>query len=118
MIHYKKEGAPLAIGLNITVGLNKGWLPWISFIWSWYDVPKHELSYTRLRIRTWNPAVFWTWNRKDNVIQNYLEFTDQRLITRELIEDIRLHAYIHNNVTLDALLDRYRLPKGKGWDFE
>ena len=71
----------------------------------------------RLRIRTWQPKVFVSTSGGD-VIENYLKGTDQRLITRELIEDIRLHAFMRNDVTLNALLDRYRLPKGKGWDFE
>ena len=49
------------------------------------------------------------------MIENYLKGTDQRLITRELIEDIRLHAFVNRDVTLDALLNRYRLPKANGW---
>ena len=117
MIHYVKEGYAFHMGLNITVGTNKGWFPWVTFVWAWYTPATYHMSTWRLRIRTWTPDIFPRKNGGD-VIENYLKGTDQRLITRELIEDIRLHAYIHNNVTLDALLDRYRLPKGKGWDFE
>ena len=117
MIHYVKEGYAFHIGLNITMGRNHRWFPWITFVWCWYHPETYRLSTWRLRIRTWQPKVFVSTSGGD-VIENYLKGTDQRLITRELIEDIRLHAYIHNNVTLDALLDRYRLPKGKGWDFE
>jgi hypothetical protein len=117
MIHYKKEGHALEIGLNITVGVNKKVLPWITLCWAWYTPRTNRMSGWRIRIRTWKFAVFTS--RSDwDVIENYLRTTDQRLITRELIEDIRLHAYINGNVTLDALLDRYSLPKNKGWDFE
>ena len=111
MIHYKKEGHPLSIGLNVTVGTNKRWLPWITLIWCWYKPETYRMTVWRLRIRTWKFAVFFGEVGGD-VIENYLRIRDLRLITRELIEDLRLHAFMHNDVTLDALLDRYRLPKG------
>jgi hypothetical protein len=54
--------------------------------------------------------VFYT-SAEWDVLENYLKQTDQRLISRELIEDLRLHAYLHNDATLDGLLNRYRLPE-------
>ena len=109
MIHYKHEGQPVQIGLNITVGRN-GWLPWITFIWSWYKPATQMLTHWRLRIRTWQFAIF-TSKAESWVIHDYLVQFDQRLIRRELIEDLRLHAHLNNDVTLEALLDRYRLTK-------
>ena len=111
MIHYKREGRPLALGLNITVGTNKRWWPWITFIWAWYNIPTHRLTVWRLRFRTWKPAVFFGEVGGD-VIENYLRNRDERLIKRELIEDLRLHAFLHKDATLDGLLNRYRLPEG------
>ena len=111
MIHYKKEGHPLSIGLNITVGMNKKVLPWITLIWCWYKPATQRLIVWRLRIRTWKFAVFFGEVGGD-VIENYLRIHDMRLITRELIEDLRLHAYQQRDQTLDNMLDRYRLPKG------
>lgn len=110
MIHYKREGQPVEIGLNITVGVNKFYLPWITFIWSWYKPSTQTLTHWRLRIRTWRFAIF-TSKADSWVISDYLVQYDQRLIKRELIEDLRLHAFMRDDVTLDALLDRYRLPK-------
>lgn len=110
MIHYKREGQPVDIGLNITFGVNKGWLPWVTFIWSWYKPSTQMLTHWRLRIRTWRFAVFYS--KADSwVIKDYLEQFDQRLIRRELIEDIRLYAHLNNLTVLDDLLDRYRLPR-------
>jgi hypothetical protein len=110
MIHYKREGESLNIGLNITAGLNKGWMPWVTFCWAWYTPYTHKMKGWRIRIRTWRFAVFYTSSEWD-VIESYLQSTDQRIITRELIEDIRLYAYLNQSVTLDALLDRYKLPQ-------
>ena len=110
MIHYKREGQPVDIGLNITLGVNKKWLPWVTFIWSWYKPSTQMLTHWRLRIRTWRFAIF-TSKANSWVIMDYLQMHDQRLITRELIEDIRLYAYVNNLTTLDYLLDRYNLPK-------
>jgi hypothetical protein len=108
MIHFSKDGQPTRVGLNITVGSN-GLFPWIIFIWTWYVPSTQILTHWRLRIRTWRFAIFSS--RTDTwVVMDYLIKYDQRLITRELIEDIRLHAYMNNDVTLNALLDRYRLP--------
>jgi hypothetical protein len=111
MIHYKREGQSLGVGLNITVGMNKRWWPWITFCWTWYTPASHKMKGWRLRIRTWRFAVFCT-SAEWDVIENYLKRTDQRLITRELIEDLRLHAHLHKDATLDGLLNRYRLPEG------
>lgn len=110
MIHYKKEGQALALGLNITVGVHKRVLPWITFIWAWYTPETTKMKSWRLRFRTWHPAIFWSVNDWD-VIESYLRQFDMRLITRELIEDLRLHAYCQNDKTLDRMLDRYKLPK-------
>ncbi len=111
MIHYKREGQSVGIGLNITVGVNKGWLPWITLCWAWYTPASHKMKGWRFRIRTWRFAVFCT-SAEWDVIENYLKQTDQRLISRELIEDLRLHAFLHKDRTLDGLLNRYRLPEG------
>lgn len=111
MIHYKKEGHPLSIGLNVTVGTNKRWLPWITLIWCWYYPESYQLKMWRLRIRTWRFAIF-TSKDVSCVEESYCRRFDLRLIRRELIEDLRLHAYINRDVALAALLDRYRLPTG------
>lgn len=110
MIHYKREGQPVDIGLNITLGVNKGWLPWVTFIWSWYKPSTQMLTHWRLRIRTWRFAVFYS-QSASWVINDYLVQFDQRLVTREFIEDLRLYAFMHNDSQLDLLLERFRITK-------
>ena len=111
MIHYRREYRPVRIGLNITVGTTKRWWPYFTFIWAWYSPTLYKMRTWRIRLRTHCPKIFYEVGEWD-VIERYLMMKDERLIKRELIEDLRLHAFLRKDATLDGLLNRYRLPEG------
>jgi hypothetical protein len=106
MIHYKKQGECVDLGLNVTVGLNHRWWPWITFIWAWYNISNHQLTSYRVRIRTWQPTIFRE-KGKQNVVDSFLRFNDLSVVQREFIEDLYVCAEVSNNVTLLSLLKRY-----------
>lgn len=86
MIHYKKEGEHLKIGLNITVGRYR-WKPWITFVWCWYDVASHKLSYRRVRVRLHKSPFILKQSAESDTIRNFLDSNDLIACPRELLED-------------------------------
>ena len=108
MIHYKREGRYLRIGLNITVGMNKRWWPWITFAWAWYKPENKMMSSWSIRIRTWQFKVFCKAD-KWNVIKHYLSITDEYLVSREFVEDLRLYASVRRDRELNTLIKIYSL---------
>lgn len=110
MIHYHKQGHHLKIGLNITVG-RYGYLPWITFVWCWYNVATHTLSYRRLRIRLHKRPFILKQSAESDTINNYLMTHDLVAVPRELLEDeaprlIPLVAYFHHQFK-SGVIGRY-----------
>jgi hypothetical protein len=83
MINITKEGYPFKLGLNLYRA--KGGCV---AVWVWFDLPKHEVTYRRLRLRLhikprflWNAARF-------NIIDDYLKARDLELVSRAVLEDL------------------------------
>ena len=83
MINITKEGYPFKLGLNLYRA--KGGCV---AVWVWFDLPKHELIYCRLRFRMHiKPRLLWNAARF-NIIEDYLKARDLELISREVLEDL------------------------------
>jgi hypothetical protein len=110
MIHYHKEGTHLKIGLNIAIG-RYGWKPWITFVWCWYDIATHLLSYRRLRVRTHKWPAIITQSAESDTIQNFLGSNDLIAVPRELLEDhapkIAVLAAYFNHQFRSGVISRY-----------
>lgn len=87
MINFPKQGDHLKIGLNITIGRYDWWRPWITFVWCWYNIKTHMLSYRRLRVRTHKWPMVLTQSAESDTIENFLGSTDLIAVPRELLED-------------------------------
>lgn len=110
MIHYKKEGDHLKLGLNFTFG-RMGWKPWVTVIWCWYDVKGRKLTHNRLRIRTHQRPMIIKSSSQSDVISGYLTAHDLIAVPRELLEDfapklIPLAGYFHQQYK-SGIIGRY-----------
>ena len=105
MIHYRKEGNYYKLGLNLTLGRN-GYLPWIAFCWIWYNVEKRELFKWYLRLRSWQPAYFYSCYHQ-NVINTYLIANDLTTVSNTFVEDIP--SFITKRNRLNKFLEMHGL---------
>jgi len=105
MIHFRRDGEYLKIGLNITLGLSERWYPWVTFNWMWYNASTHMLSHRRLRIRSWKFKVF-TSSGSSNVIETYLRHHELMAFPREFAEDL---ALCYDMSEVDRLFSQYRV---------
>ena len=86
MIYIHKEGTYLKTGLNITFG-RVGWLPWITFVWCWYNIANRMLTTKRLRVRTHMRPMIIKQSAESDTISNFLMMNGLIAVPRELLED-------------------------------
>jgi len=85
MIHYKREGEYLKLGLNFRI-TDGG----ILFIWAWYNIAKHEMTTHRFRLRLHrNPMFMYACNRWD-VVDNYLRLNGLEAVNVEVLQDLKV----------------------------
>jgi hypothetical protein len=83
MINIIQEGHPVKLGLNLY--RSKGGFV---AVWVWFDFPKHEVIYRRLRFRMHiKPRVLWN-STRFNLIDDYLKARDLELVSRAVLEDL------------------------------
>jgi hypothetical protein len=86
MIHIRKEGQSVRIGLNITPQLiHKGIS--LTFIWVSYDVSERKLHMRRIRFRSYMRPFIFHEKREVDVVSTFMESNALIAVPRELLED-------------------------------
>jgi len=86
MIHIRKEGQSLHIGLNISLQMTRRGVS-LTLIWAGYDVARRKLKTRRLRFRSYLRPFFIVEKQEGDVVDSFLTQNDLIAVPRELLED-------------------------------